>query len=85
MDKWEYLSTTITWDHTERQWVSSEGTKTTTIQEFLNSCGKQGWEMVAFAPDRYTAGDTGGNQYTTTYVTQWAAFAYRAMFKRHLP
>ncbi|HEY7346951.1 MAG TPA: hypothetical protein VH599_01435 [Ktedonobacterales bacterium] len=41
--------------------------------------------MVAFAPDRYTAGDTGGNQYTTTYVTQWAAFAYRAMFKRHLP
>jgi len=83
-EKWEYLSVVVSWDREGQKWQITGGVKTATIQEYLNTCGSQGWELVAFNPDDYAQSEHFSPSAVIYAVTGWTASRYRAIFKRRL-
>lgn len=83
MPQWEYLSVEFAWDEDTGQWDADGERAAEDLTELLGDYGAEGWEMIGFAPDRWTtaiapdevvgADPAGG---------PWEVQVYRAVFKR---
>lgn len=89
MEKWEYTSTTVTWNEKAKKWESigpapaNTAVKSEYFYAALEPYGEQGWEAVGFAVTQYLPGSFSVG--IGSFVTEWNAMMFRVMFKRRKP
>lgn len=94
LEKWEYLSVTLTWDTEQKGWSVLAPSVSFVSQDpnmgaALNGLGEEGWEAVNFVVKSHTMGDAhewyesiSHREIPGGYVTRWDALQFRVLMKR---